>query len=137
MQFKDQQTILVLDPPPEAEAAVADLAAERSVDRAASADRYEGIVAFVTDKAGIDALTSVVRDRAGGDHTLLWVCYPKKSSKKYAATINRDAGWDTLLDLGWDGVRQVAFDDDWSALRFRPTEAITNYTRKKRIGTSE
>ena len=137
MQFKDQQSFLLVGVPEEAEAAVAELAAERVVDRSPSRDRYDAIVGFVRDKAEIDGLTEVVRARANGDNTLVWICYPKRSSKKYAASINRDAGWDSLLDLGWDGVRQVAFDEDWSALRFRPRDAIATYTRKKQIGRSE
>jgi len=68
------------------------------------------------------------------DETLLWLCYPQISSRRYQGTISRDHGWDAVIDLGWEGVRQVAIDEGWSALRFRPREATRSYTRKKQIG---
>jgi hypothetical protein len=49
----------------------------------------------------------------------LWFAYPKKTSKKYDVNIHRDKGWEALEQLGFKGVRQVAIDQDWSALRFR------------------
>lgn len=137
MQVKDRERFLVLWVPEEAEADVAELAEGRVVERRRGTGTYDGIVLFVKDEAGIEAAAKVLDKHAAGDDTLVWILYPKKSSKKYAAAINRDLGWDPVLKLGWDGVRQVAFDEDWSALRFRPTSAIRNYTRKKRIGSSE
>ena len=38
--------------------------------------------------------------------------------------LNRDNGWDILRTAGYETVRAVAIDDDWSALRFRKTECI-------------
>src|SRR6476620_9127058 len=52
------------------------------------------------------------------------VSYPKGTSKKYSCDFNRDDGWEVLRQAGFDGVRQVAIDDDWSALRFRRFEFI-------------
>ena len=60
---------------------------------------------------------------------LFWIAYPKKSSKKYKSEINRDSGWQILGDLGYEGVRQIAIDDDWSALRFRHVSFIKQLTR--------
>lgn len=50
---------------------------------------------------------------------VLWYCYPKSSSKRYICDINRDIGWESLGAIGLEAVRQVALDNDWSALRFR------------------
>jgi len=50
---------------------------------------------------------------------LIWVAYPKKSSKKYKSDLSRDDFWDALKDLGLEPVRQIALDEDWSALRFK------------------
>ena len=50
---------------------------------------------------------------------LLWFSYPKKSSK-VETDITRDVGWDALGSTGLRPVTQVAIDDTWSALRFRP-----------------
>jgi hypothetical protein len=48
----------------------------------------------------------------------------KGTSKKYSCDFNRDDGWEVLRQAGFDSVRQVAIDDDWSALRFRRFEFI-------------
>jgi hypothetical protein len=37
---------------------------------------------------------------------------------------NRDTGWAAVKAAGFDSVRQVAIDEDWSALRFRRVEYI-------------
>lgn len=134
MQISTQERFLVINAPQEAAAAVRALESERSVDRSPVRETYDCIISFVTDERGITETSSVVKKHGDGDNTLVWVLYPKKSSKKYQADISRDSGWNALLDLGWDGVRQIAFDEDWSALRFRPTTAIKSYTRKKRLG---
>lgn len=59
----------------------------------------------------------------------LWIAYPKKTSRKYTATINRDSGWGELGKHELEGVRQIALDEDWSALRFRKIEFIKKMTR--------
>ena len=55
---------------------------------------------------------------------IVWFAYPKGTSRKYQCDFNRDNGWDALKALGFDTVRQVAIDADWSALRFRRVEFI-------------
>lgn len=66
----------------------------------------------------------------------LWFAYPKKSSKKYTSDLSRDAGWEPLGELGFEGVRQVAIDDDWSALRFRHSDDIPTLRRDPRRALS-
>ena len=66
--------------------------------------------------------------RARGD-AVVWLAYPKGSSKRYTSTINRDTGWDSLGAAGFEGVRMVAIDEDWSALRFRRAEFIKSMKR--------
>jgi hypothetical protein len=57
------------------------------------------------------------------------MAYPKGSSKRYQCEFNRDGGWDVLAHAGFEAVRQVAIDEDWSALRFRRVEFIKSLTR--------
>jgi hypothetical protein len=49
----------------------------------------------------------------------VWVAYPKKASRRYGCEFDRDTGWQALGDAGFEPVRQVAIDEDWSALRCR------------------
>jgi hypothetical protein len=55
---------------------------------------------------------------------LLWVCYPKGSSR-VKTDLNRDILWKKIgeaTDL--DGVSLVSIDDTWSAMRFRPRDRV-------------
>jgi hypothetical protein len=84
---------------------------------------------FVTELAEIERAIASIDPLVEGDITL-WFCYPKKSSKKYTCNFNRDSGWDALGALNYEPVRQVAIDEDWSALRFRKTTFIAQLTRR-------
>ena len=47
----------------------------------------------------------------------------------YKCDFNRDTGWSVLKSAGFDTVRAVAIDEDWSALRFRRAEFIKSTSR--------
>ncbi|UII56604.1 DUF3052 domain-containing protein [Cytobacillus spongiae] len=65
---------------------------------------------------------------------LLWICYPKKSSKTYKGSdCSRESVAEVLASRGYEPVRQVAIDEDWSALRFRKVEHIKTMTRKSAV----
>ena len=66
--------------------------------------------------------------RAAGD-AVVWFAYPKGTSKRYTCDFNRDTGWQVLGAAGFEAVRQVAIDEDWSALRFRRAEFIKRLVR--------
>ena len=59
----------------------------------------------------------------------VWFCYPKKTGH-IRTDINRDVGWEALRARDWVAVTQIALDDTWSALRFRPRAEIKVMTRK-------
>jgi hypothetical protein len=123
LNLKDQPEILVLNAP---ESFIPELAALREVTahRSLRASReIQFCLAFVTRKKEVDELAGAISERTKGD-AILWFAYPKGASKKYKCDFNRDNGWDALKTLGWDTVRAVAIDEDWSALRFRRTEFI-------------
>ena len=73
---------------------------------------------FANTQADVDSWAKALASHTEGD-VLLWFAYPKASSKKYRCEFNRDTGWGVLSALGFESVRQVAIDEDWSALRFR------------------
>jgi hypothetical protein len=81
-------------------------------------------LAFVTRKTDLDRVSKVLAARAEGD-AVLWFAYPKGTSKTLSCDFNRDSGWDVIRRAGFDSVRQVAIDADWSALRFRRREFIS------------
>ena len=84
---------------------------------------YHFILIFVRSLAEIETFTSIALHNLLCDG-ILWFCYPKKTSKKFRADIDRDHGWNSLNDAGFHGIRLVAIDDDWSAMRFRNIKFI-------------
>jgi hypothetical protein len=87
-------------------------------------------LAFVMTQERVDALAPAIAKKADGD-AIVWFAYPKGSSKKYKSQINHDSGWQVLGKEGFEPVRMVAIDEDWSAVRFRRAEFIKNMTRPK------
>lgn len=93
------------------------------------AKEIEFILIFVTNQSEIDSIIPGVAPKLKGD-AVLWMCYPKGTSKNYKCDFNRDTGWAIMGKYELEGVRMVAIDNDWSALRFRKVEYIKNMTRK-------
>jgi hypothetical protein len=85
-------------------------------------------VAFVMRQPEVDAIAKSLTKVAEGD-AIIWFAYPKGSSKRYKSEINRDNGWKALGAAGFEGVRMVAIDEDWSAVRFRRVEFIKTMNR--------
>ena len=85
-------------------------------------------VAFVMRQPEVDAIAKSLTKVAEGD-AIIWFAYPKGSSKRYKSEINRDNGWNALGAAGFEGVRMVAIDEDWSAVRFRRVEFIKTMNR--------
>jgi hypothetical protein len=123
LNLKDQGEILVLNSPTSFETEISALAGVKVHRRLESAGTLNFALAFVTQRAELNRLSKALASRASGD-AVLWFAYPKGTSKKYACDFNRDDGWQVLKKSGFDTVRQVAIDDDWSALRFRRVEFI-------------
>ena len=122
LQLKDQQTIVVLDPPGTFEKELNALKGVE-VERRFTGAKVGFVLAFMTKRAELERFATGLQGRADGD-AVVWVAYPKGSSKRYQSDIGRDAGWQELGRLGYEPVRMVAIDHDWTALRFRKAEFI-------------
>lgn len=94
----------------------------------AMVERMTFALVFVVTQVEVDMLARAGVAKAEGD-AIIWFAYPKASSKRYKCEFNRDTGWAVLGELGFEGVRQVAIDEDWSALRFRRAEYIRTMRR--------
>jgi hypothetical protein len=86
------------------------------------------VMAFVVTQAELNSACSKLAKACAGD-AVLWMVYPKGTSKKYKCEFNRDSGWPALGAAGFEPVRMVAIDEDWSALRFRRVEYIKTMAR--------
>jgi len=117
LQLKTGQDILLLNAPVH----VVQLLSEEGYTVRTEQEKNaptDAIQLFVHSKAELQhhAEKAVAGLRKDG---ILWIAYPKKSSG-VISDITRDEGWKTMADLGYEGVRQVAIDEVWSSLRFKP-----------------
>jgi hypothetical protein len=123
LNLKSPKEILVLNAPESFEKELAGLKGVGVNRQVEKVKKIEFALAFVTKQTEVNRLTKALVARAQGD-AILWFAYPKGTSKKYKCDFNRDTGWDDLKQAGFDTVRAVAIDEDWSALRFRRVEFI-------------
>jgi hypothetical protein len=128
LNLKTETQLVVINAPESFEAALAELADREILRDAKKAKAITFALAFATTKAEVDQLTKALTAKITDDGTL-WFAYPKQTSKKYKCEFNRDTGWQALGDAGYEPVRQVAIDEDWSALRFRKVAFIKSFKR--------
>jgi hypothetical protein len=133
LNLKNLTKILVLNAPQSFEpelAALHGVSVSRSLRGVA---KIEFSLAFVRERKEVDKLAASILKIAEGD-PIVWFAYPKGTSKKYKSDINRDNGWQALEQAGFETVRLVAIDADWSALRFRRTnfvKATAHHTKRR------
>lgn len=111
LQIKSGQSVAVLSKPADVQ-----LEAETAGD-AASAD---AVIAFVTTSGDLLGAAAQAALAAARRDALAWVAYPKGG--KLGTDLNRDTLAAALSEQGVRPVRQIAVDDTWSALRFRPAD---------------
>ena len=128
LNLKDHDEVVILNAPPSFEPEISRLQDVRVHRAIVQAPSVAFALAFVTAQVEIDRLAPAIARKAAGD-AIVWFAYPKQSSRKYACEVNRDTGWAVLGELGFEAVRGVAIDDDWSALRFRRVEFIKKMAR--------
>ncbi|MDI1446352.1 YdeI/OmpD-associated family protein [Polyangium sp. 6x1] len=121
LQIKPNARVLLLGAPDGRAELLDPLPEGVSVAKAARGS-FDVVLLFVEtakelERGGPKAISAV---RDGG---VLWIAYPKKSSK-VETDLTRDVGWKVIEEAGWGGVAQVAIDETWSALRFKPEATV-------------
>lgn len=128
MNFKDQgQQVLIINAPKSYDEIKTFF--EGEVHHQPELEFYDFVQVFGTSNQELQthARNAVSHVKEDG---LLWLCYPKKSSKTYKGSdCSRETVMYVLADEGYEPVRQVAIDEDWSALRFRRPEKIKTMKR--------
>ena len=136
LNLKDQAAIAVLDAPASFDTHLASLGDVRVLRKLPAAGSVAFAIVFATTLAAVEKVARDVAPRLDGD-AILWLAYPKGTSKRYTCEFNRDTGWASLGTAGFEPVRQVAIDEDWSALRFRRVEYIATLRRDPSRALSE
>jgi hypothetical protein len=129
LNYKAPSTIHVLQAPDGMTADLKEMEKQATLKTSLAGVRtIDFMLAFVTTQKQVDELIQRIVPRMSSDG-VLWFAYPKGSSKRYSCDFNRDTGWAMLGKAGYEPVRMVAVDEDWSALRFRKAENIKQMTR--------
>lgn len=135
LNYKNQNKIYILNAPKEFKPHLEEMSEITTVKKSPNCKQvYEFALFFVKTKSDIEKYAEKASNKVLEDG-LLWFAYPKKSSKKYKSDISRDDGWHPFGDLGFEVVRLISIDDDWSAVRLRRVEYIKSITRdnKRRL----
>jgi hypothetical protein len=131
LNFKQQQEIVVINHPESFNAELNEMMKETTIISSLDkAEDIEFVLGFVINQYEVNEFTKKIVSKLKGD-AIVWLCYPKLSSKKYKCDFNRDTGWAILGENNLESVRMVAVDEDWSALRFRKVEFMKTITRRE------
>jgi hypothetical protein len=93
------------------------VAPELSAFTGEGGDQETALLVFVADRSALEERRIQIVEAAAKDR-LTWVSYPK--SGQLGTDLNRDSLAALLSTSGLRPVRQIALNDVWSALRFRP-----------------
>lgn len=129
LNYTGQDPVIVLNAPAEFDPTLQQLSKSATVHNTQGKGNACGFaIVFATKQQQVDAGMQALAPKLEGDATF-WIAYPKGSSKRYSCEFNRDTGWAEVGKAGFEPVRQVAIDADWSALRFRRVGFIKKMTR--------
>lgn len=128
LNFKGESTVYLLSCPAEIEHLFQVESPITTSKEILKSSQIEFAIAFTTTLEQVESVAQSFQNYSAGDATV-WIAYPKASSKKYKCEFNRDTGWEAMGKAGFEPVRQVAIDEDWSALRFRRVAFIKTMTR--------
>jgi hypothetical protein len=113
LNLKDHDDILVLNAPATFEPELTRLGNVRVRRTVDAVSTITFALAFVQTQKDLDAVAGAIANKAEGD-AIVWFAYPKGTSKKFMTEINRDHGWHALGKAGFETVRLIAIDEDWS-----------------------
>jgi hypothetical protein len=111
LQLKSDQEIELVDAP------VSQVVLFSEMELDSGSDIGTALLVFVINREALEKRVTMIVKAAALDH-LTWVAYPK--SGQLGTDLNRDILATFLTERGVQPVRQVAIDEVWSALRFRP-----------------
>lgn len=119
MIYKEYSPVLFFNAPESAKELI-DILKSRDVEVGTEINqKFDFQLNFFTEKLDFEANINKLLENLS-DKGVMWVAYPKKTSKKYKSDITRDV----LRELSesqddYEGVSLIALDDDWSCMRIK------------------
>jgi len=124
LNYKEGQPLFVIHPPVTFEDMIQTLPDQTSVFyEIKPTDEVDFMMVFTMKKSELNELFESFLPCLNED-AIVWIAYPKGTSEKYKCDFKRDDCWELMAPWQMMPVRQVAIDDDWSALRFRNVKYI-------------
>ena len=121
LRLKLGQRILLLNPPVNFLKGLGDVPQGMQLDSTPEGE-YDAVILFIKDGLEMERFKSVALEAIRYDG-LLWISYPKGSSK-VKTDLSRDILWEKMADTDWRPVSLISIDETWSAMRFRPAEVV-------------
>lgn len=132
LNFKDFKNILILNHPTDFQKNMDEMQSFTTIyTEIKKCDKIDFVLSFVTKQTEIGSIIEQLSTKLSSD-AIIWFSYPKGTSKKHSCDFNRDRGWDSMRKYNFEPVRQVAIDEDWSALRFRNVAHIKKNHQKEK-----
>ncbi len=117
LKYETGHKALLIKAPPE----YTESAAKFGIDTHMGAGKYDFVHLFVNNKEEVDKFGKQAVE-SGKYDGILWISFPNGNVK---TDISIDYGWETITKMGMGPVSQMTIDENWSALRFRPTECVS------------
>lgn len=132
LQYKEEKNLLIQGLPSSIEKQFSKLNFAKNVTPLLKSRRIDFALVFAINE---NQLNGILQDVLPALHeeSKFWIAYPKSTSK-VVSNLNRDCSWEMVVNAGYEGVRQVALDSVWSALRFKKSEQIKSMTRASANG---
>ncbi len=120
LQLKDERNLLIQGLPSSIEKQFIKLSFSKNLTPLLKSRKIDFALVFAISQQQLKCILSDVIPFFQSD-VKLWVAYPKLTSK-IASDLSRDASWDFIADHGFEGVRAIALDNVWSAIRFKRSD---------------
>lgn len=129
LQLKDERNLLIQGLPSTVEKQFVKLSFSKNVTPLLRSRKIDFALVFaISHKQLEDIMRDVVP--ALGDEAKLWIAYPKVSSK-IVSDLSRDCNWNCISKYKLEGVRLIALDSIWSAMRFKKVDQVTHSIREE------
>ena len=120
LQLKDEKNLLIQGLPSTVEKQFVKLSFSKNVTPLLKSRKIDFALVFAISHKQLE---DILRDVVPALHpeAKLWIAYPKVSSK-IVSDLSRDCNWSCITRHGLEGVRMIALDNIWTAMRFKKAD---------------
>lgn len=112
LQIKDEYSVLLMNSNPSIHPLFEGARIEFSPSKK---EEFDSVILFTRNEKELTNLVSNA-DEKRRENGIFWVSYPKKSGS-IETDLNRDSSWAAINSFGFEPVRLVSINEDWSSMR--------------------